>query len=594
VAIAVVAFIDPAITTTRSSTPLVAVVPVNPHADSALAARVREMLDDRFLVIPSRFARADATVLVGDALPMVLDGVSTPAFAVTDAIARPVRLVSVRAPASASVHAPVRIDVTAEYASAAESPLSFALQHDGVIVDRGIVDSAIADRAIIPASAMRTRVNSTLTYVPTQAGTVRLRVLASHGTRGDTAMADALVAVHDTPLSILVFDPRPSYQSTFVRRALERDARLRVTSRTVTSRNISTSAGRAPSRLDDAEELARFDAIVVGAPDALSDRDVAGLERFLRERGGSVVLLFDSRARGPYERLTGVSEWRYRDVDRGTRIVPVFGDTASLRASQQYAPAVLPNGATALARAHRTTSDSGAVAEGDAVLWATSVGAGRLVVSGALDAWRFREREVSAFDRVWQQLVVAAAAIAVPPMSVALEQAVLASHEETVVNVSVRSALLGGAANGSLPGVSATRVSATIEMGDSVLAPIRVWPSGQPGQLVGSVRAPAASGIVRLVITADGHRTETPMLIDSARKRASPDGTDVLAAWVATRGGQLSDASDLAAFPRALEAALASSARAERWHPMRSPWWLLPFALALSTEWWLRRRGGLA
>jgi hypothetical protein len=34
--------------------------------------------------------------------------------------------------------------------------------------------------------------------------------------------------------------------------------------------------------------------------------------------------------------------------------------------------------------------------------------------------------------------------------------------------------------------------------------------------------------------------------------------------------------------------------RAETWHPMRSAWWIIPFALALSGEWWLRRRRGLA
>jgi hypothetical protein len=28
-------------------------------------------------------------------------------------------------------------------------------------------------------------------------------------------------------------------------------------------------------------------------------------------------------------------------------------------------------------------------------------------------------------------------------------------------------------------------------------------------------------------------------------------------------------------------------------HPMRSTWWILPFAICLSAEWWLRRRGGL-
>ena len=575
------AVIDPAITTTRSGRPLVAVVPVDAQADAALASRVRDALHNRFLVIPSRFANADATVLVGDALPVSLDGLSNPTFAVTHGDARSVRLASVRAPASASVHAPIRIDVTAEQRGAHADPLSIALRHGGVVVDR-VIDSV---------SSAYARVHRVLTFVPTQPGTVRLRVVASRGAGGDTATADLLVAVTDTPLPVLVFDPRPSYQSTFVRRALERDARLRITSRTVTSRNISTSAGRAPLRLDDAAELSRFDAIVVGAPDALTDRDVATLGRYLRERGGRVLLLLDMRTRGPYERLTGVREWRYRDVDRGTRIVPVSGDTAWLRASQQYAPVTLPDGAIPLALAQRTASDSGAVAAGDPVLWATSVGAGRLVVSGALDAWRYREREVSAFDRVWQQLVVEAAATAVPPVSVTLARSVLAPNEETVVHVTVRSAALGDAATGD----AATRASAALVVGESGSEqPINLWPSGQPGQLVGSVRAPAESGSAHLVVIADGHRSETPIFVDGARQHAAPDGRALLTAWVAVRGGQLAPASQLEAFSRTLAESVPASVRAERWHPMRSLWWLLPFVLALSTEWWLRRRGGLA
>lgn len=582
VAIAIAAFIDPAVTTSRSGKPVVAVVPVDTHADSALAARVRESLNDRFVVLSSPFARADATVLAGTALPATLDDIASPTFAVTDIAEPSLHIASVRVPASASLHAPVHVEIVADHRASAGTPVSLALQHNGVIVDR-VMDSVSVERG---------RVHASLTFVPTAAGTASLRVLASSGAGADTARADVIVNIQDVALPVLVFDPRPSYQSTFVRRALERDARLRVTSRTVTSRSISTTAGEAPARLEDAAELSRFDAIVVGAPDALTDRDVAGLERFLRERGGSVVLLLDTRARGAFERLLGVRDWRYRDVDRGTRIVPQRGDTATLRAAQQYAPSSLPDGATVIARAHRTAADTGAVAEGDPVLWSTSVGVGRVVVSGALDAWRYREREVSSFDRLWQQLVVDAAAVAIAPVTVELGHAVLAPREQTSVLVSVRSALLR-----RIPGDGASaRVSAHIESGDStamVRTPIRLWPTGTAGVLQGILTAPAESGAGRLVITADGHRTETPVRIDPTRRLAAPDASGLLAAWVSAHGGQLISASDLATFPRTLAESVTVGERAERWYPMRSLWWLLPFALALSAEWWLRRRSGL-
>ena len=41
-------------------------------------------------------------------------------------------------------------------------------------------------------------------------------------------------------------------------------------------------------------------------------------------------------------------------------------------------------------------------------------------------------------------------------------------------------------------------------------------------------------------------------------------------------------------------AALRQQPRPDRVHPMRSAWWIAPFAIALGLEWWSRRRRGLA
>jgi hypothetical protein len=50
----------------------------------------------------------------------------------------------------------------------------------------------------------------------------------------------------------------------------------------------------------------------------------------------------------------------------------------------------------------------------------------------------------------------------------------------------------------------------------------------------------------------------------------------------------------LDALPGLVRAALQAERRRERWHPMRSAWWIVPFAAALGGEWWWRRRRGLA
>src|SRR5690606_33560406 len=147
-----------------------------------------------------------------------------------------------------------------------------------------------------------------LTFVPAAEGALPLRLKAKIGDEV-LATADAVVTVSPERWSVLFFDTRPSWTSTFVRRALERDARFDVAFRVITSRAASLAGGQAPQSLADASGLARFDAIVIGAPDGLAQADVAALEAYMRRRGGAVVLLLDGDAAGPYERLTRVAAW---------------------------------------------------------------------------------------------------------------------------------------------------------------------------------------------------------------------------------------------------------------------------------------------
>ena len=62
---------------------------------------------------------------------------------------------------------------------------------------------------------------------------------------------------------------------------------------------------------------------------------------------------------------------------------------------------------------------------------------------------------------------------------------------------------------------------------------------------------------------------------------------------VIASGGVLATAGDEASVARVLTAAPRRSSRIVSSHPMRAPWWIIPFAGCLSIEWWLRRRTGL-
>jgi hypothetical protein len=126
------------------------------------------------------------------------------------------------------------------------------------------------------------------------------------------------------------------------------------------------------------------------------------------------------------------------------------------------------------------------------------------------------------------------------------------------------------------------------------IAPVRLWPSGAPGELEGEVKAPETVGVYRVVVTGDGARGDAPIIVVPDARHPTPDDRDLVSAWVAARGGRAVSASQIDELPAALIAAIHPIARAETWHPMRSAWWIVPFALLLSAEWWMRRRRGLS
>jgi hypothetical protein len=182
--------------------------------------------------------------------------------------------------------------------------------------------------------------------------------------------------------------------ATFVRRALETDPRFVVTSRVATSRGApAVTAGDPPAALSTLPSLELFQVVIVGAPEELTGDDETGLRRFMQERGGSVVLLLDQSSpaahSAAFRSLTGVPQWILREK------ADPWGTPS---ASAVLTPPALPDWAEAEA------PSSAAPAETPTV-WRTSVGRGSLVVSGALDAWRFRDANDQAFATYWRGVV---------------------------------------------------------------------------------------------------------------------------------------------------------------------------------------------
>ena len=85
-----------------------------------------------------------------------------------------------------------------------------------------------------------------------------------------------------------------------------------------------------------------------------------------------------------------------------------------------------------------------------------------------------------------------------------------------------------------------------------------------------------------------------PFVVVTDATRPTPDNREMAQAWAASRGGTTLDAPDAPALLSTVDQLAHPSRRSERWHPMRGGWWILPFAVLLGAEWWLRRRGDLA
>jgi hypothetical protein len=571
--IALLAILDPAITTERATLPQVAIVAAT-EEDSALAQRTAEELDGSYDVVIGPFTGASASVIVGRTLPEHVSDLAAPVFAVLDdRIDGTVTIEAIHAPQRASLESRVPVRIIAHVRSGRGRRVSVSLL-SGAVTSESVTQDIVTDDV---------RLDLPLSFIPTDTGVAALRVSATID-GGEGALADVAVEIDSKPYRVLFYDPRPSWMSTFVRRVAEQDARFEVSSRTITSRDISTDIGQPPS-LDDADAIAPFDVIVVGAPEGLRERDVRALDTFMRRRGGSVILLLDRRVDGPHDRLTGVTAWRLASHDRGVSIDPAGPDSSGLRASEITWPAALPANA-------RLVAHTGAPApSADPVVWETAVGAGRLLVSGALDAWRFRDAAASGFDDFWTRTLAGAAAAAPSEIDVRLERPVLTPGSTTEVIVTLREASLEPPAIGETVRAVIAATLESAQAGDS----LRLWPDGPVGTLRGTIRAPNEPGVYRVVVSGEGYGSgSASLLVMNDAHSPAFEEPELVAMWASAHGGSVVPATEMETLPGRMASALPTESRRVAWHPMRSGWWIIPFALALGAEWWWRRRRGFA
>ncbi len=360
------------------------------------------------------------------------------------------------------------------------------------------------------------------------------------------------------PIPVLVFDARPSWGSTFVRRALEDDARFAVRHRARVAPGVT--AGTSTGSLDVAT-LEASPAVLVGGPDALTAGDVALLERYVSARGGSLIMLPERQVDGPARRLIG-DGWSEQLVPAPQRIGP-------LRATEILRVDRAPIAATVIGTAGPSPS-----------IVVMPSGRGRVIVSGAMDAWRYRDADTGAFDRFWTSLVGEAAAEG-RGLRIDLADPLAAKGER--VSFTLRDRTLDASAT--------VEARVTMRCG-SVESPVRMWPSGERHEFVGEMPA-MANGQCDVAATV-GPRSATTAFAVAERPRRGIDLTlGNLERAARASGGVVVEAGNEPELVTALDDSTADSSRIVSVRPMRVAWWMVPFAACLAAEWWLRRRAGL-
>jgi hypothetical protein len=266
IAIAIGAVADPAFTTVRRARPIVSIVPAG-DANPDLASRVERVLRGTFTVVRGPLTSAAGTVVVGDQLPDESPRWRGPVFSVRPPERR-ARILGLDAPGVAARDSRVPVTARVSVGGAGGRRLIVQLRAGHLVVDQRQVD--------LESDSVLARV--ALAFSPEAAGVVPLRAIS--WIDGEDERDSMLTAVHVSGerSPVLFHDAHPSWMSTFVRRALENDPRFIVTHRVVTSRGVSSTAGDAPASLGRAADLASFETVVVGAPEALNDADLAGHE----------------------------------------------------------------------------------------------------------------------------------------------------------------------------------------------------------------------------------------------------------------------------------------------------------------------------
>ena len=129
---------------------------------------------------------------------------------------------------------------------------------------------------------------------------------------------------------------------------------------------------------------------------------------------------------------------------------------------------------------------------------------------------------------------------------------------------------------------------------DGSVTTIRLWPGGQPREFTGSVRATSPSKCVvdAAIIQPERLEAKTSLLVATdVSPVTAPKGA--FGSAIRAHGGMVAVEGGEQLLVDRVREQLPPQPSVHETYPMRSPWWIVPFAACLGGEWWLRRRRGL-
>jgi hypothetical protein len=616
IVIAILGLVDPVLTLPWREAPVVSVAVVDPVADEmselpqgalatrdadALRARVIEALGDEFDVREGALADAAAVVLIGDgrspspssaiaSLPSPNGTAPIVAAVVPSPAGSTARIVSIDAPKRAHISELTPVTVHVEARGLAGRTSTIVAHAAGLEVARAQHKWSAGAGTPIEQAAINLNIPSL------QTGPARFTISVIDDSKDSTnaatssATADVAVEVHDRPLRVLFVNGRPSWATRFIERALDSDPRFSVSTATRVSRGLTATSAGAPASLATSDPDT-FHAIVLGAPELLTKAEADILRAFVRVRGGLLIVAPDRmlEASTPVLDLLPARKFTERLLDEPAALAPLF-------ASEFAVPDALLPGADTLLRAGDSVTGSPAIV-------GSPLGEGYVIVSGALDAWRYRDRAQDGFDRFWRDTISARAATVPDAVEITLAPLVAAPDTPISVQVRVRSSNAASAPNATAtiaarltPAASASgsapSAAAPAAASESTPIPIRLWPDARPSAYHGAINAPSRDGVYAVSVQLDGQSTPS-----RASFRVQHDARIARPAWpglqafVEARRGLLVTSDHLDRLIRHLRESIRSDTRHAR-HPLRSAWWILPFAACLGGEWLLRRRRG--